>query len=197
MALSHLWNADRPWHEGIPSVDACPPAERAILVRQFEAGLNSVPTSSVGRLFDAVSSLVGVRHEITYEGQAAIELETLAATEDSRSYRFAIDRTSRPWVIECSGVIRQLMEDRASIAERSGAFHLGLSRMIVEAATALRADRGVEVIGLSGGVFQNSLLLYHALQGLTEAGFRVLTHSKVPPNDGGLALGQAVLARGG
>ncbi|MEM8961731.1 MAG: carbamoyltransferase HypF [Acidobacteriota bacterium] len=199
LALSHLHAAGLDWDPRLPCVKACPENHRTALRRQLDRGLGTMRSSSMGRLFDAVAGLLGVRQQATYEGQAAIELETLAwsgATFTSRRYAFAID-DGAPIVIDPTPVLAAIVDEihhgiePASIA---AAFHQAVADAIVTVATRLQPRLGVVPVGLSGGVFQNRLLLELTHQGLTTAGFDVLVHRLVPPNDGGLALGQLAIA---
>jgi hydrogenase maturation protein HypF len=194
-ALAHLWSAGIDWADDLPCVEAAPARERTALRRQLERGVQCVPTSSMGRLFDAVSSLIGVRHDATYEAQAAIELEWLAAAHlvDARLYRFDVV----DGLIDPSPVLRAIIDDQRS-GHASGAlsagFHLAVARLIGEEAGRLADATGIRRVALSGGVFQNVLLLRLARSELAARGLDVLTHRVVPPNDGGLALGQAAVA---
>jgi hydrogenase maturation protein HypF len=196
VALAHLWVAGIEWADDLPSVAAVPMEERAVLVRQLERGTGCVPTSSMGRLFDAVSSLLGLRHMATYEAQAAMELQWAAenaATAAPRPYRFDV----RGDELDPSPVLRALVADRRAGVD-SGAmaagFHVAVARLIGDVAALEHARTGIEVVALSGGVFQNGLLLGLARRELEARHFEVLTHRAVPPNDGGLALGQAAVA---
>ncbi len=164
-------------------------------------GINAPVTSSAGRLFDAVAALTGVRDSVSYEGQAAVELEqraaaAWAAVPPSGAYRAAIT-PGAPLTVAGAGLFRAAAEDLLDgqpvdvIAAR---FHHGVAAMIVEVCLLLRESSGLGTVALSGGVFQNVLLLETAAGRLEGSGFRVLTHSRVPPNDGGISLGQAVVA---
>jgi hydrogenase maturation protein HypF len=146
-------------------------------------------------LFDAVSSLLGVRHEASYEAQAAIELEWIATTHrhQARPYRFA----GRDDEIDPAPVLRALVNDlRAGqpVGAMAAGFHLAVARLIAETATRLREATGIRRVALSGGVFQNVLLLTLVKAELAARDMVVLTHRLIPPNDGGLALGQAAVA---
>ncbi|HEY8045519.1 MAG TPA: carbamoyltransferase HypF [Streptosporangiaceae bacterium] len=159
-------------------------------------GVNAPVTSSAGRLFDAVAALLGVRDSVNYEGQAAVELEQLAATSRHDPYPAAI-MDGRPLTVAGCDLVRAAAEDllagvpRAVIGAR---FHQGVAAMIGAACGLLRDRSGLGTVALSGGVFQNLLLLGTVVDLLEGSGFRVLTHSRVPPNDGGISLGQAVVA---
>jgi hydrogenase maturation protein HypF len=202
IALAHLWAAGVPWDEDLPPVAAAPPAERRILAQQLERGVNTVPTSSSGRLFDAVSALAGVRQEINYEAQAAIELENLVNADETEAYAFDLARstagdTQPPLQIDLGPAIRDVVGDvRGGVppAVIAAKLHNGLALMIRDVCVRLREDSNLSEVALSGGVFQNVTLLGSVVPLLREAGFTVYTHRLVPPNDGGLSLGQAVVA---
>jgi hydrogenase maturation protein HypF len=200
MALSHLWAAGLAWDPDLPPVQACPTDERRVLKHQLETGLGCAPTSSIGRLFDAVSSLVGVRQVVAYEAQAAIELEGLSrnADRDVSKYVFDVDTAQLPAVIDPARVITAVIADlRAGVpAGVIGArFHRAVADLIVDLAAT--EDAATQTVALSGGVFQNALLLRLALEGLRAKGFEVITHRYVPPNDGGIALGQLLVGNSG
>lgn len=200
MALAHLWSAGLDWSDTIASVAACPADERAVLAHQFGSGFGCTPTSSMGRLFDAVSSLAGVRHTVDYEAQAAIELEALAraAGPGSRTYRFGLDHTADPAVIDPAPVVAAVVTDAvhgvpaAVIAAR---FHHAVAALVLD--LALDFAPRPTTVALSGGVFQNALLLSAARTTLRDNGFHVITHRRLPPNDGGLAFGQLLAAGAG
>jgi hydrogenase maturation protein HypF len=175
------------------------------VARQLDSGVGCVATSSMGRLFDAVSSLIGLRHDATYEAQAAMELqwaaeETLArAPESARTYRFGLAEGGGDGrtVMDPAPVLRALVADRRAVVApgaMAAGFHAAVARVLADAATGVRARTGIDTVALSGGVFQNTLLLALARRELEARGFSVLAHHQVPPNDGGLALGQAVVA---
>ncbi|OBF37765.1 carbamoyltransferase HypF [Mycobacterium sp. ACS1612] len=196
MALSHLWSAEIPWDEDLAPVAACPADELRVLRHQLDTGLGCVPTSSMGRLFDAVSALVGVREVVAYEAQAAIELEGLSRGGDcgAGGYAFHVHDD----VIDPRPVLRAVVSDqRAGVpAGVIGArFHRAVADLIVDVAAA--AGDAVPTVALSGGVFQNALLLQLTLDGLQARGIDAITHHAVPPNDGGIALGQLMVGASG
>jgi hydrogenase maturation protein HypF len=199
MALSHLWAAGLGWDADLPPVQACPADEGRVLTHQLETGLGCAPTSSMGRLFDAVSALVGVRQVVAYEAQAAIELEGLSRDADAGAARYAFDVTANlPAQVDPAPVLAAVIADlRAGLpAGVIGArFHRAVAELIVELAAAEAA--AAQTIALSGGVFQNALLLRLAMAGLRDRGFEVITHQCVPPNDGGIALGQLLAGNSG
>jgi hydrogenase maturation protein HypF len=195
MALAHLQAEAIAWDEVLPCVLATPPEERGVLKRQIETGLNCVMTSSMGRLFDAVASLIGVCHLASYEAQAAIELEMTSSPQPDSGYAFEIVG-SDPMIIDPSPVLRSIVADLRShvpAATLAARFHAGVADVIAAVCIQLRARGAPQTVGLTGGVFQNVLLLSLAKARLERAGFRVLTHRVVPPNDGGLSLGQALI----
>ncbi len=195
VALAHLLAAGVPLDGDLPSLAALSETERRIVEKQVATGLNSPPTSSMGRLFDAVASLVGVRQEVNYEGQAAIELEAIADPGETGAYAFGYD--SEQGAISAGPLIHAVTDDfRAGVPMPviSARFHNGVAAMIRDVCVRLRERRGLNQAALSGGVFQNVTLLGKTLTLLRRAGFEVFTHHLVPPNDGGIALGQAVAA---
>jgi hydrogenase maturation protein HypF len=195
IALAHLWAAGESWHEILPSVRAATSVEQKVIKRQLETGFNTVPTSSMGRLFDAVASLAGVRQTVTYEAQAAIELEALIAADIQEGYCFDLP-AGDPVEIDPAPVIRAVAADvRAGVVAPiiSARFHHAVADLVLCLSLRLREKEGLGRVALSGGVFQNVTLLELTAERLRRANFEVLIHRLVPPNDGGLALGQAVV----
>jgi hydrogenase maturation protein HypF len=177
-------------------VRACPEDERRVLRHQLETGLACAPTSSMGRLFDAVAALAGVRQEVAYEAQAAIEFEGLSRGVDGGpgGYVFSIDTVARPTVVDAAALLSAVIADvRDGVcAGVIGArFHRAVADLIIDLAEASASLS--RTVALSGGVFQNALLLHLAVHGLQAKGFDVITHRHVPPNDGGIALGQLLV----
>lgn len=196
LALARLWAAGLPWDPDLPCVTACAPEELGILEAQLTRGVACVATSSMGRLFDAVSSLVGVCHRAGYEAQAALELEAAATAAwgtDTSAYGFRLTAGT----YDPAPVLRALVTDlrRGTPAPVLAArFHRAVARAVVEICRRARKDTALAVVALSGGVFANALLEEECARLLSEDGFAVLRHGEVPPNDGGLALGQLVVA---
>jgi hydrogenase maturation protein HypF len=202
MALTHLWAAGIAWDDDLPPVRACSPAERRILARQLETGFQTVLTSSAGRLFDAVASLIGLRHTITYEAQAAIELEGIAVkgkgNEQISPYPLPIvdGEVGMSAVFDTAPMMAAITADLRSGAAPgviSARFHEGIAEALSRVCQRLREQGYGSVVALSGGVFQNIRLLSALITRLHTEGFSVLDHRLVPANDGGLALGQAVI----
>ena len=161
------------------------------------AGSELAPvTTSAGRLFDAVAALAGVRTQVTYEGQAAIELEAAADPAAAGAYEIALDGV----VLDPSEAIRAIASDAAAGAGAgaiSTRFHRGLADALARACEGIASERGTELVVLSGGVFQNRLLTEGTAARLEAAGLRVLLNERVPANDGGISFGQAAVAAAG
>lgn len=166
-----------------------------IIAKMIERRINTVDTSSCGRLFDAIAALLGVCDEVTYEAQAAIELEALArrSSRSGRTYPFALN----DGVVRLGSLFAAVIDElrrgtpRADIAR---AFHDTMAEIVLRMAAEARAETGINHVALSGGCFQNRILSGAAIDRLRREGFMVLVHHRVPANDGGLALGQALVA---
>jgi len=159
-------------------------------------GVNAPLSSSAGRLFDAVAALLSVRDTINYEGQAAVELEQLAGPGESGSYRAAIS-DGPPFRIQGASLVEAVtgeLTEGAPAPVIAARFHNGIAALIEEGCVLARERHGLGTVALSGGVFQNLLVTERAAARLEARGFRVLLHSRVPCNDGGISLGQAVIA---
>ncbi|CAG0936861.1 Carbamoyltransferase HypF [Thermoflexales bacterium] len=198
IALSYLQQAGVAWADDLAPVQVASAIERAAICKQIESGINTFPTSSLGRLFDAVASICGVRQAVNYEGQAAIEFEALADGAEQGDYTFETDET--PGCIKIAGVIRAVVADaRSGVATAliSARFHNGLAQLVLERCETIRRERRLNEVALSGGVWQNVTLLRKTLDRLRAENFTVYVHHLVPPNDGGLALGQARIAAAG
>ncbi|MCU7843150.1 MAG: carbamoyltransferase HypF [Candidatus Thiodiazotropha sp. (ex Monitilora ramsayi)] len=170
------------------------------LIRMIEGGLNSPLSSSCGRLFDGVAGILGIcRESISYEGQAAIELEAAAVAgrlDDMRGYPLRVDRQGEEWRMDPAPLWQAILEDLLSGQTReviAWRFHLGLASTISQTAIHLAERSDIGTIALSGGVFQNKTLFELVQDQLAESGLCVLTHQTIPANDGGLSLGQAVI----
>jgi hydrogenase maturation protein HypF len=194
MALSYLKQAEIQWSSELPCVATVSDVERSVIAHQLKTGLNSPPTSSVGRLFDAVASLLDIRQAVNYEGQAAIELESVCDPEEFSAYSLPpCSGTS----LEVSSLFPEILKDMKKgvpVPIIAAKFHNSLAALILRVAQRLRRERQIREVLLSGGVFQNVTLLKRALDLLREADFVVYTHRLVPPNDGGISLGQAMVA---
>jgi hydrogenase maturation protein HypF len=199
-AIREPWRAALAYLEdalGHPARIEGVPEERAGVVRRMIAqGVNTVPTSSCGRLFDAVAAIIGLRREVTFEGQAAIELEAIAESGEEGRYPFEIE-DGAPWQVDFRPAIERIAQEAAAGVARGAVaarFHNTLAAAVVETCRRIRGPAGPSRVCLSGGTFQNVRLTESAAAGLQAAGFEVFLHSRVPPNDGGIALGQAAIA---
>jgi hydrogenase maturation protein HypF len=190
-ALAYLMDALGPG-ASLPGV----PEERVRVVKRMIANhVNTASTSSCGRLFDAVAAIIGLRREVTFEAQAAIELEHCAEDGISGQYPFDLN-AGEEWEVDFRSTIRSISGDSAtkSAATISAMFHNTVAQSIIETCLVLRNETQFRRVCLSGGTFQNMRLLSATTAGLTAAGFEVYSHAQIPPNDGGIALGQAALA---
>jgi len=189
MALSYLVDAFGAVLPEVPGMAAIPP----LVEQALRKGINTIQTSSCGRLFDAVAALTGLRNEANYEGQAAMELEAAAADDFDGRYRFDV----HTGIVDWREPTRQIVHDlQAGVppAVVSAKFHNSIVASVVEVCRSIRDSDRLNRVCLTGGSFQNWRLLEHSVTGLERAGFEVYWHRRVPPNDGGLALGQAVVA---
>lgn len=192
-ALALLWSLGLDWDQDFRPVAGFPAEEQDTLRAQLEKKINTPMTSSMGRLFDAAASLAGVRHTVNYEGQAAIEFEALADPADGEKYLFRLEQDQ----VRVRTVVESLIRDMSegvSVSELSARFHNGLAACVYEICSRIRSETGIDEVAFSGGVWQNITLLGRTLSLLKRDGFRVYLHREVPTNDGGLSLGQAVIA---
>lgn len=202
IALAYLWHAGVNYDEFFPSVNFLSEQEIQAIQYQLENGLNTPQTSSMGRLFDAVAAIIGVRQEINYEAQAAIELEAIASTNKTDRYQFGYTHNGNPEnngpiLIDPDPVIHSIIKDmksNVSTSDISARFHEGTAHMVAEMCCRLRETYSINIVVLSGGVWQNLTLLKKTLMRLKDKGFSPYLHHQVPPNDGGISLGQAVIA---
>ncbi len=202
MALSYLYTllGEDFSLEGLP-FSKLNPTELEIIKQQLKRGINCPLTSSAGRLFDAVSALVGVREKIDYEAQAAIELEMLAPNETDKfgadCYPFSIAEHQGMRVVKLGELFSAIVQDvknQVPVPVISLKFHNTMAQIVVEMCKLIARERGITQVALSGGVFQNRLFFMLSTTALQREGFSVLTHHLVPCNDGGISLGQAVIA---
>ena len=203
-AIREPWRMALAYLDAIGAADA--PSDLAVRTRHSarwdavaavaRAGVNSPPTSSAGRLFDAVAALVGVRDEINYEGQAAVELEQRVDPAASGAYHATVT-VGAPFQLRGTDLVRAAVDDVRSgvpVGTIAARFHRGVAASIVAGAVRVRAATGLSTVALSGGVFQNLVLLRDTVDRLRAQDFEVLTHHRVPPNDAGISLGQVAVA---
>src|SRR5215212_8781371 len=201
MALAQLitlYGEEETLKHPLPAVREAGERNVRLIARLVEHKLNTPPTSSAGRLFDCVAALLSVPGSIrtTYEGQAAIELELVANGPTNRTYPFSLRPEAGTWIVETHEVIAAVVKDLLSgrpAPAISATFHRTMAEIIVATCNELRTENGVTTVALSGGTFQNMLLLTQTITLLKENQFVVYNHQRVPTNDGGLALGQAIL----
>lgn len=196
-ALGMLIELDLLDHPGARSfMERQDASEVSVVTAMVERSVNTPRTSSMGRLFDAVSALVGITDDSRYEGEAAILLEATASPVDTGSYRFDIDHSASPEIIDPEPVIRALLDDMhqgVGIPELSARFHNAVCDLVVEISSHF-AERGGRTVALGGGVFMNRRLLGSATRALADKGFITLTPRMLPVNDGAVSYGQAVVA---
>jgi hydrogenase maturation protein HypF len=202
-ALGLLDHLGLDWDEDLPPIvyaQSLPEALPGVhplqaLQGQLKSGTNCPSTSSMGRLFDAAASLLGIRHIISYEGQAAIELEALVDPTESGRYPLQLSKDNQlspaPLI---EGIIKDI-RNQVGIPRVAARFHNSLAALSLEAAQRVKTSHQLTRVALSGGVWQNISLLTKTYQLLTQAGFEVLLHRNIPPNDGGLSLGQALIGQ--
>jgi len=169
----------------------------SIIEKMIDKNINSPLTSSCGRLFDAVSSLIGIRDEISYEGQAAMELESFCASGIKDRYNFCICKEGEEFIIDPQEIFIGIIEDLKKGLDKkimAAKFHNTVAEFTLNLCGKIRKNNGINKIALSGGVFQNRYLTEKIISLLEEDNFQVYTQRKVPPNDGGISLGQAVVA---
>jgi hydrogenase maturation protein HypF len=180
-----------------PFLEAIPSEKIRILIHMMEKGINTPRTSSCGRLFDVVATVCGLRNEVAYEGQAAVELEAVAENDMKRLYPFEIQEREGVLQFLTEPIVRAVVEDiqaGCSTGLISATFHNTLVALFLEVCQLLRESRGLKQVVLSGGCFQNARLPTALPAALESNGFEVYTQALVPSNDGGIALGQALVA---
>lgn len=188
LGIAHDWNLDRITqvisteigdHQGNSS-------EVELVKSQLNTGFGVVSTTSCGRLFDAAAAILGICTSVTYEAQAAMELEHAATTWANTHVRALAQRFG-----SYRELFEMLVEPGREVGERAWQFHLGLAQLLGLQAAETAEKAGITTVGLTGGVALNRLFSSHFMRIMHEDGYEVLTHQTVPPNDGGLSLGQA------
>jgi hydrogenase maturation protein HypF len=198
LGLSYLMNTfgDRAESLDLPVWKHVPAKKVAAVRAMIERNINTVETSACGRLFDAVASICGLRHEANFEAQAAIELEMSVVAGIEERYLFEI-ADGEPWQIDMRPAVENIVRDVVAgqpVGIIAAKFHNTVAAIVVDVCTRLRSAERLNRVCLSGGSFQNLYLLERAVTGLRSSDFEVFLHAKVPPNDGGISLGQAVIA---
>lgn len=198
MAVSYLQDAyGSDFHNlGLPAVTAIDTEKLTVIGEMISKGINSPLTSSLGRLFDGVAAICGIRQQVNFEGQAAMELEMAAVQDSVTVYDYAWD-TDDAYRILTEPIIRGVADDVVKgtpIGEISSRFHRTLICLFTDFCVQIGKERELNRVVLSGGVFQNSILLTGLTRALEEKDFKVFSHQLVPTNDGGISLGQAAVA---
>ncbi|MDX2490493.1 MAG: carbamoyltransferase HypF, partial [Desulfosarcina sp.] len=198
MAVSHLRAAfgEEAGLLPLPFLRSAGKERVAIMMAMMDKQINSPLTSSLGRLFDAVAAIIGLRGQVAFEGQAAMELEMILDAAESGSYDFSWEGDG-PCRIATTPIIQAVVRDvekGVSPNAISARFHNTLILLFDQLCRHLRTTTGIDRVALSGGVFQNNRLLVGLTAALEKSGFDLLTHRLVPTNDGGLSLGQAMVA---
>ncbi len=193
IALSLLQTCRMDWDQSLPSVSRFTNQELHIIENQINRRINSPQTSSMGRLFDAISSLLDIRQTVTYEGQAAIELENHASVDETGTYEFSIVDDTIDYQPVVEAILKDI-EDGISSRVISSRFHNAVSNLCLSMAQNIAKESSLRIVALSGGVWQNALLFTKTVKLLESNGFKVLTHQKVPTNDACISLGQAAIA---
>jgi hydrogenase maturation protein HypF len=199
MALAWLAQSGLEWAADLAPVQHAIQKEETgsdrlqVLRRQLETGLNSPPTSSMGRLFDAAAALMGIRQEISYEAQAAIEMEALADPAETGYYPLELLKDGN---IDPAPLWQSLLTDLRRgipVSVISARFHNSLAHIVSEVCLGIRQQTGLNRVALSGGVWQNMYLPKATCGALAQGNFEIMLHRQTPPNDGGLALGQVAV----
>ncbi len=196
----------QPWRVGLAALldagaplsafDDVEPARRDAIRHMIARRMSSPMATGAGRWFDAIAAIAGLRREISYEGQAAIELEAIAPAGDHEPYEVVLEKCT-PFVVDLRPTVRGVARDaaaRVAAGTIAARFHETLARALLLSVRRVREETGLTPVALSGGCFQNKLLAERVIELLTMDGFEVLVHRRVPPNDGGVALGQAAIA---
>jgi hydrogenase maturation protein HypF len=195
MGISYLYKS---FQENSSYINNIYGSEKVELVfKMIDKKINCTETSSMGRFFDAISSIIGLCHKITYEGQASMELESLIIGYDDTSYNYKIHYEENELIIDTIPIVNSIVNDMKNGVSKniiSQRFHNTVIHFSVDICKRLRELYNINDVALSGGVFQNAYILSGLIKGLENDGFNVYTHSKIPTNDGGIAIGQIVIA---
>ncbi|RPH47455.1 MAG: carbamoyltransferase HypF [Desulfobacteraceae bacterium] len=199
MAASYLYDAfgEEMWGLDIPVFKEKSEDKIRFIIDMVSKKINSPETSSLGRLFDGISAIIGIRNKVCFEGQAAMELEMLSDDNTEETYDYEWTEDDNLYKILTAPLIKGVVADLNNGVHQSvigGKFHATVIRLYTELCKIIRKDTDIERVALSGGVFQNSILLSGMVKLLEKNGFKVYTHKLVPSNDGGISLGQAIVA---
>ncbi|MEI8130942.1 MAG: carbamoyltransferase HypF [Leptolinea sp.] len=192
-ALSLLTQYNLDWELSLPPVSHFSSDERNVIQSQLKHHINSPLTSSMGRLFDAISALLGIRQQVTYEGQAAIELEAACDPSETGLYNFQITGS----ILDPKPVFFAILQDflnKIPIEKIAARFHNGIIQTCLETCKIIRNETGISTVSISGGVWQNVILFSKTVRLLESNNFKILSHKKLPTNDACISMGQAVIA---
>jgi hydrogenase maturation protein HypF len=192
-ALALLAQYGIEWDHSLPPVKFFAEKEIEIIHAQIKKKINSPATTSMGRLFDAVASLLGVRQQVNYEGQAAIEMENLCDPNENGMYPFSLSAD----MIETSETFHKIMTDiKTNISKPiiAAKFHNSIVQMCIQISEVIQLETGLNTVALSGGVWQNMFIYSRTVEKLMKKGFQVLVHKKIPTNDACISLGQSIVA---
>ena len=185
------------WGLDLPFLKATSEEKIRFIIDMISKKMNSPETSSLGRLFDGISAIIGIRNRVCFEGQAAMELEMLSDENTKEIYDYEWISEYSMFKILTAPIIKGVVSDVHNGVHTSiigGKFHRTVIHLFTELCKIIRKDADIERVALSGGVFQNSILLSGMVKALEVNGFKVYTHKLVPANDGGISLGQAIVA---
>ena len=193
MALSYLITSNIALEPDLPPIKSLTEMEIDVIKHQIQNHINTPLTSSMGRLFDAVAALLGIRQEVNYEAQAAIELEAIADPYEKDYYILDIDGHTIHTQALFEAIVID-MQNKVSINKISAKFHQSIIKMVLDICNIIRKETGIQHVALSGGVWQNLYLMSHIIPALEKAQFIPLFHQLTPTNDGCVALGQVMVA---
>ena len=198
MAIAYLYDAfgEDLRNLDLPLLRQCHEQKLNIIVQMIQKKVNCPISSGLGRLFDAVAAITGIRSHVCFEGQAAMELEMISTPSESH-YNFSFLTSHFPFLIQTAPIIREIVSDirdGISISEIGSKFHNTLIRIFADLCVIIRKESGLRRVVMSGGSFQNVLLLSGLRKSLEKEDFQVFSHRLVPTNDGGISLGQAMIA---
>jgi len=197
MGISYLYEVFGNQLPDIPFIKKLNQGQLSTILKLMDSEINSPLTSSCGRLFDGVAAIADLRNRVNYEGQAAIEFEQMIADSTDDAYKFIINKDHEDYILNWEMMIRQMVDDLRSdvpISVIAAKFHNGLARGLADWVEIASISTGIKEVVLTGGVFMNVYLLTRLKMMLEKKDFNVYTHHNVPCNDGGIALGQAVIA---
>ncbi len=198
MAISYLVNVfgDSFWRLDLPVLREIDTKKVNTIVEMISKKVNSPSTSSLGRLFDGIASILGIRHRVFYEGQAAMELEMIAHDKmlETYDYEWTTDDVHKVLLEPIISAVVHDIEKGVDLSRISSRFHMTIIQLFSELCEDIRGQTGLNCVALSGGVFQNAIILTGLIHALESKHFQVLSHRLIPTNDGGICLGQAVVA---